>query len=216
MASVTQTLCFVSKRIEPVARRELYRRISIVPYKKLSILCRTLRDNPQLGQYILELELLVPSRELGRTSTLYKSIEVDFQLLWSMYFEVLERSTSLRQLTMALPDNGQNDLPTETVYDRFITRLSEAITRSQQGGSAKAILPRLERIKLTDEVYLTTSRRRLAGTVKPEVFKPFLRLPTLSNLEATNDSGHWGFGKSPIQRAAGSSTTGMQQLLKSP
>lgn len=207
--AVALNLCLVSKRIEPVARRELYRRIVIVTYKSLGSLYRTLKKMPDLGQYIMELKLLVPTGDLGHSNPFYTSPEIEFQLIWSMYFDVLERSTGLRKLTMALAENGRNSLPTERTYNQFIARLSDAIARSPQSGSAKAILPRLQRVRLTGEVCVQSRPHNPTATVQTELFKPFLHLPSLLSLKATNDSGNWAFRKATVHRVAGDTRTGM-------
>lgn len=210
--SVTRTLCLVSKRIEPVARRELYHEITFVAFASLRILCRTLEENPQLGQYIVNLKLLVSSGRLQPSKSLYMAPEAAFQLLWSLYFEVLKRSTGLRQVTMMLATNGGN-IPTQSAYYRFIARLSEAITQSQDTGSTKAILPWLEHVRLTSDAY-SRARWQLA-TVRSEIFKPFLHLPSMSTLEGVNDLGSWDYCDSPVLPRV-TPTSGMQWSSSSP
>lgn len=210
--SVARSLCLVSKRMEPVARRELYHEITFVAFASLRILCRTLEENPQLGQYIVNLKLLVSSGRLQPTKALYLAPEAAFQLLWSLYFEVLKRSTGLRQVTMMLATNGGN-IPTQSAYYRFIARISEAIMQSQHTGSTKAILPRLEHVRLTSDAY-SRARWQLA-TVRSEIFKPFLHLPSMSTLEGVNDLGSWDYCDSPVLPRV-TPTSGMQWSSSSP
>lgn len=193
--SVARKLCLVSKRMQRVATRELYHGITLVAFTSLRILCRTLEEKPQLGQYILNLKFLVSSYGLQPSEALQMAPEAAFQLLWSLYFEVLKPSTGLRQVTMMLATNGGN-IPTHSAYYLFIARLSEAITQSHQTGSTKAILPRLEHVRLTNDAY-SQSRWKLA-TVRSEVFKPFLHLPSFSTLESVNDLGVWDYCDSPV------------------
>lgn len=204
--SAARSLCLVSKRMEPVARQELYHEITLVAFASLRILCRTLDEKPQLGQYIVNLKLLVSSNGLQPSKALRMAPEAAFQLLWSLYFEVLKRSTGLRQVTMMLATHGGN-MPTQSTYYRFIARLSEAITRSQHTGSTTAILPRLKHVRLTSDAY-SHGRWQLA-MVRSEVFKPFLHLPSMSTLEGFNDLGAWDYCDSTVLPRV-TPTSGMQ------
>lgn len=210
--SVARHLCLVSKRIEPVARQELYYGITFVAFPSLRNLCRTLEEKPQFGQYIVNLKLLVSSDGLQSSRALRMAPEAAFQLLWSLYFEVLKRSTGLKQVTMMLATSGGN-MPTQSTYYRFIARLSEAITRSQHTGSITAVLPRLEHVRLTSDAH-SQSRWQLA-TVRSEVFKPFLHLPSMSTLEGVNDLGYWDYYDSTVLPRV-TPKSGMQWSSNSP
>lgn len=211
--SVARKLCLVSKRMQPVATRELYHRITFVAFSSLRTLCRTLEEKPQLGQYIVNLKLLVSSYGLQPSKALRMAPEAAFQLLWSLYFEVLKRSTGLRQVTMMVATDGGNILPTQSAYYRFIARLSEAITRSQDSGSSTAILPRLDQVRLTIDTH--SQPRWHPAMVQSEVFKPFLHLPSMLTLEGINDSGAWNYCDSPVLPRV-TSTSGMQWYPDSP
>lgn len=207
-----RSLCLVSKRMEPVARQELYRAISILTYRSLSSLCSTLEEKPDLGQYMMELNLLVRSDLLGpnnRSGTLIHAF--DFKRLWAFYFKLLKRSAGLRKLTMMLVGQGQSNSSTLSPYHRFILRLSEAITQSQHSGSIIAILPRLEQVRLISDAHPQHWWDRTV--VHPVVFKPFLHLSSLSSLECIDDSGVWGTLSPPVQPTE-SLTNGMQLSLR--
>ncbi|KAK7711040.1 hypothetical protein SLS63_012786 [Diaporthe eres] len=193
--SMARNLCLVSKRMEPVARQELYRAISILTCRSLRSLCRTLEKNPELGQYMRDLKLIVPTDELRSGNSFRTRTIENFALLWSFYYEVLVRSAGLRKLTMMVVDHGHHSDPTLSPHHGFIHRLLEAITRSQHSGSIIAILPQLEQVRLMSDVGWDRP------TVHPEAFKPFLHLPSLSSLECMNDSGDWAKCKSSAQPA---------------
>lgn len=204
---MARSLCLVSKRMEPVARQELYRAISILTYRSLSSLCSTLEEKPELGQCIVELNLLVPSDLLGPsnwTGTLIHAF--DFKRLWVFYFKLLKRSAGLRKLTMMLVGEGQSNSSTLSPYHRFILRLSDAITQSQHSDSIIAILPRLEQVRLISDTHL--QHRWTRAMVHPVVFKPFLHLSSLSSLECIEDSGAWGT-LNPSVQPTGSPKNGM-------
>ncbi|KAG6354038.1 hypothetical protein INS49_005009 [Diaporthe citri] len=185
---VAWSLCLVSKRMEPVARQELYREISILTYRSLRSLCRTLEKKPELGQHMVELNLLVPSDLRGPSNPSYTLIKTfDFERLWYFYSKLLRRSAGLRKLTMMMVGQGQSSRSTMSPYHRFIHGLSGAITRSQHSGSIIAILPRLEQVRLINDAHLQHWWNR--AMVYPEVFKPFLHLSPLSSLECIEDSG---------------------------
>ncbi|KAK7699402.1 hypothetical protein SLS64_011698 [Diaporthe eres] len=150
--SMARNLCLVSKRMEPVARQELYRAISILTCRSLRSLCRTLEKNPELGQYMRDLKLIVPTDELRSGNSFRTRTIENFALLWSFYYEVLVRSAGLRKLTMMVVDHGHHSDPTLSPHHGFIHRLLEAITRSQHSGSIIAILPQLEQVRLMSDV----------------------------------------------------------------
>lgn len=221
------SLCLVSKRMEPVARQELYRAISILTCRSLRSLCRTLEDKPELGQYMSALNLIVPTHQVWSCNAFGGQVKDNFGLFWSSSFEVLMRSTGLRKLTMTVVDHEfyrklamtmvDHEFYSEleqSSYHGFTHSLLEAITRSQHSGSITTILPQLEQVRLMSDArdaHLRTLRDR--ALVHPEVFKPFLHLPSLSTLECMNDSGIWVKCK-PCVQPGGSPTNGTQRSLK--
>lgn len=208
------SLCLVSKRMEPVARQELYRAISILTCRSLRSLCRTLEDKPELGQYMSALNLIVPPHQLWSLNAFDGQVKDNFGLFWSSSFEVLMRSAGLRKLTMTVVDPEFYSKLEQSSYHGFVHSLLEAITRSQHSGSITTILPQLEQVRLMSDAgdaHLRTLRDR--ALVHPEVFNPFLHLPSLSTLECTNDSGIWVKCK-PCVQPGGSPTNGTQRSLK--
>lgn len=208
---VAWSLCLVSKRMEPVARQELYRAISIDTYGGLKSLSRTLEEKPELGQYMRQLKLIVPSSGPLPSNPFGVVEEEDLVLLLSLHFKVLKRSAGLRKLTMMLMGLGTNSRPTLGGCRRFIHRLSEAIEPSQHSGSITAILPRLEQVRLINAAQSQYEWDRTL--VHLEVFKPFLHLSSLSSIEAINDCGVWG-NCDPSVQPTGSPTKGMQRSLR--
>ncbi|KAG8166685.1 hypothetical protein KVR01_002374 [Diaporthe batatas] len=194
------SLCLVSKQMDSVARKPLYQKVIIESYLALTKLYRALRKNKALGPYIEELEMLVPGFIVD-PDYLDLIDDDDFVLQCSHYVEVLKRTPQLKTLNLVLLHLKGTSRPFDTcltpqMWDEFISKLSDAITLSQEESSATAILPLLE------EVRLGTDRFFRIGMEQPMVLLPFLQVPSMARIEMIGDSGLWPGISYPLLRNA--------------
>lgn len=201
-----RNLCLDTKHMGSVTRQVLFRKIDVVHPATLFCLYRTLREKPELGQYIVDLGLEVPFQHLApevfefpqlrpyldvivRESPIVLTIEGRcFELLCWVYLEVLIRSHRLRKLTMMLEDHV--GFPEHhTTYEPLFDKLSQAIRAARNSGSATEVLSQLEQVQLTGETLPRWPGE--VSMVQAELFNTFLDLPSLSRISSINDYGVW-------------------------
>lgn len=215
-------LCKVSRRMDSVAREELYRAVTADTWPSLRRLCRTIEDHPALGQYIVDLELLVPGYTVLTEVANEPFVEldtVDLSMLYSLFLRILKETANLKTLTMILmgPRRGRGVRtggPHQILYNEFTTALCQIIKQSQRGEGTPVVLPLLEQVRLgAGETWEDPTVYRRIGLSQPLVFLPFLHIPSMSSLESVEDSGVWpgsryhaslditapsGYGKQPF------------------
>lgn len=172
------TLCQVSKLMQSIAGRELYRTVVISTNARRIRFCRTITEEPASGRYFVEELKFLPPADVFKCP--------------NYFMETLKRLSNLRRLTIALVGRTLSPtLPSSSIWELqlgIFHQTWDIFTRSQGYIFAPAILPRLEQVRLIPDIRSQNPNERLAH---PRVLNPFLRLPSLSHLEFLNDSGIW-------------------------
>lgn len=205
-------LCLVSKRIDLVARRCLFRKVSICDSLSLARLCSTIDENPNLGDKILDLSIHVLLKKANnrcnalltryeeaevidifnsltgeRRARTHGDIDKYSDLVGILCYELLKRTCNLCSLTLVL-SGYRCEMPTpycdEEHSRQCYAELFQRVRSASQPHDDGTTITFLPKVE-------TLTLESVGRQIHPEEFGHFLGLPSLRKLICARESEFW-------------------------